>query len=81
MDGQQFGGDLFELSPSLDAWTNGIEPVGRNGFDTLFARGHESEGAKRMTIAFGAVARRFSTAAMGNRERAWKSIVGQMEAS
>jgi hypothetical protein len=80
MDGQQFGDGLFELSPGLDAGTNGIEPVGGNGFDTLFASGHEREGAERMTIAFGAVARGFSTAAMRNSERAWKSIVGQMEA-
>jgi len=81
MDGQQFGGDLFELSPGLDAWTNGIDPVGGNGFDWLFASDHEREGAERMTIAFGAVARGFSTAAMGNSERAWKRIIGQMEAS
>jgi hypothetical protein len=34
-----------------------------------------------MTIAFSAVARRFSTASMRNGERAWQSIVRQMEAS
>ncbi|HEV2444369.1 MAG TPA: hypothetical protein VGS58_00545 [Candidatus Sulfopaludibacter sp.] len=33
------GGDIFELSSGLDAWTNGVEPVGRNGLDTLFAGG------------------------------------------
>ncbi len=79
MDGQQFGGNLFELTPGLDAGTNGIEPVGRNGFDSFFAGGHESESGERMTVAFRAVASGFSAAAMGNSERAWKSIVGQME--
>jgi len=80
MDDQQFGGDIFEPSPGLEAWTNGVEPVGGNDFDSLFASGHEGESAERMTIAFRAVARRFSTAPIRNRQRARKSIVGHMEA-
>ena len=34
-----------------------------------------------MTVALSAVARRFSTASMRNGERAWQSIVREMEAS
>jgi hypothetical protein len=75
MDGQQFGAGILELSPGLGTWTNGVEPVGRNRFDPLFASGHKGESAERMAIAFRAVARRFSTAAMRNSERAWKGIV------
>jgi hypothetical protein len=81
IDGQQFSGGLFEFPPGLNAWTNGVEPLGRNGFDSLLASSHEGEGGERMTIAVSAVARRLSAAAMRNHERAWKSIVRQMEAS
>jgi hypothetical protein len=65
----------------VTAWTNGVEPVGRDGLDTFLAGGHEGESGEGMTIAFGAVARRFSTAAMRNSERTWQSVVGEMEAS
>jgi len=81
VDRQQFGRDAFELSSGLDTWTNGVEPVGRNGLDALFAGGHEGEGGERMTITFGTVAGRFSAAAMGNRERAWEGSLGEMKAS
>ena len=81
VDGEQFGGDIFELSPGLNAWTNSVEPIDGNSFDSLFAGGHKGKGGEGMTIAVGAVTRRLSAAAKGNDERAWKSIVGQMEAS
>ena len=68
IDGQQFGGHILELPTGLDAWTNCVEPVGRNVFDSLLASGHKSEGGERMTIALGAVARRFAATAMRNRE-------------
>jgi hypothetical protein len=80
VDSQQLGSDLFELSPGLNARTNGVEPVGRDRFDPLFAGGHEGESGERMAVAFSAVARGFTTAAIGNRERARKGILRKMQA-
>ena len=68
------------MSARLDPGTNRVEPVGGNGLDALLATGHESEGPERMAVTVGAMTRRFSAAAVGKRERAWKSVVRDMEA-
>lgn len=81
VDEQQFGGSFFKGPAGLDARTNDIEPVGRNGFDTLRATSHKSESPERMAVAFGAVAGGLSATAVRKRKRPWKGITGDLEAS
>ena len=64
----------------IDAGTDDVEPIGRNGLHSLLAGHHEGERGKRMAVALGAVARRFSTAPMRNGERAWEGILWEMKA-
>lgn len=81
VDDQQFGGSFFKEPARLDARTNHIEPVDRNGFDTFLAASHKSEGPEWMTVPFSAVAGRLSATAVRKRKRAWKGITGDLEAS
>lgn len=77
---QQFGGSIFKVPTRVDSRTNRVQPLGRNRFDALFASGHEREGPERMSLAVGAMTRRFTAAAMGKCERAWKCVIGEVEA-
>jgi len=80
VDDQQFGGGVFEMSACLDPRTNGVEPVGGDGLDTLLAAGHEREGPQRMAVPVGAMTGGLSAAAVRKRERARKSVVRDLEA-
>lgn len=80
VDEQQFGGGLLKVPARLDPRTNGVEPVGGNGLDTLFAAGHESKGPERMAVTADAMTGGFSAAAVGKRKRAGKSVGREMEA-
>ena len=43
MDSKHLGSDLLEAPSRLDAGAKEVDPVGRDGFDSLLAAGHEGE--------------------------------------
>lgn len=68
IDQQQFGGGFFKVAARIDSRANRVQPVGRNGFDTLFATGHEREGPEWMTLTVGTMTGGFTAATMGECE-------------
>jgi hypothetical protein len=80
VDEQQFGNCFLKVSARLDPWADRVEPVGRHGLDTLLAAGHKREGPERMAVSTGAMTGRLPAAAVRKRERARKSIRGDLEA-
>ena len=80
VDQLQFGSGLLETAASRDPRTNGIQPFSGNGLDALFAAGHKGKSPERMAVTVGAMTGRLTTAAAGKRQRAGKSVDGDLEA-
>jgi hypothetical protein len=80
VDGEQLSDCVFARAAGLHGWANGLNPVGGDRFDALFAADHERERTQRVASAVGAMAGWLAATSIREHERTRESIGGNAKA-